>query len=63
MNITLDEIRSKAPEGATHYTYDVDEYKYLKNDECWYVFKWGAWLKIPDHWVEKIINDDLRKPL
>ena len=42
MNITLDEIRSKAPEGATHY----DEQDYWKNkDGAWYI-----WLESCSKW-------------
>lgn len=47
MNITLDEIRSKAPDGATHYRMNKLSlhlpmyYKYIKG-ELW-VFIWDDW--------------------
>ena len=36
MNITLDEIRSKAPKGATHYIQNGNELYFLKrNNKKW----------------------------
>ena len=45
MNIALDDIRSKAPEGATHYD---DSGEYLKlEDGVWYGLSIkGNWCKI-----------------
>ena len=42
MNITLDEIRSKAPDGATHYS--KEQRKYYKHDNYWKVFKYDKWV-------------------
>lgn len=43
MNITLDEIRSKAPQGATHY--DI-EHDYLRLHEN----KWSVWDSFHEVW-------------
>ena len=37
MNITLDEIRSKAPEGATHYEVEANDVDYYAKD---YMDRW-----------------------
>lgn len=43
MNITLDEIKSKAPKGATHY--DINDYEYFKRDgEKWYWWAFDVWV-------------------
>ena len=42
MNITLDEIRSKAPEGATHYNERTETY--YKQDNILYYWE-GGWRK------------------
>ena len=57
MNITLDEIRSKAPEGATHYEIDEDgEVWYYREDFMWWNKKWCEMPK----WCDV---DNLGKPL
>ena len=41
--MTLDEIRSKAPNGATHY--DINDYEYFKRDgEKWYWWAFDVWV-------------------
>ena len=59
MNITLDEIRSKAPEGATHYrTYGESEsalyFKFYNNG----IYVWDC-----DHWRRFSCFVDKLKPL
>ena len=48
MNITLDEIKSKAPDGATHYD-NIGEYWKFEDD------KWFTYLSPCDEW-KRIIN-------
>lgn len=51
MNITLDEIRSKAPEGATHYysnAHIVAYYFYSSDVKMWFV-----WDKHHEFWTSK----------
>lgn len=43
MNITLDDIRSKAPKGATHYDADHDYLKLCNG-------KWSVWNSSDEIW-------------
>ena len=60
MNITLDEIRSNAPEGATHYKEVIANIAYLKYDG-------DGWMRHSGNWIECILtrqfNDQLYKGL
>lgn len=62
MNITLDEIRSKAPEGATHYDRDYDYLRLHKN-------KWSVWNSFHEIWqpmnspTEEVMTRFKIKPL
>lgn len=41
MKMTIDQIREKAPEGATHYDRDKDYLKFENNEWfCWVHWSW-----------------------
>lgn len=44
MNITLDDIRSKAPSGATHYFISIGHAWYFKNPKNWKVYYRHEWM-------------------
>lgn len=62
MNITLDDIRSKAPEGATHYDIECDYFRLYKDI-------WSVWDSFNEIWkpirtpTEEIITMFKIKPL
>ena len=45
MNIALDDIRSKAPEGATHYDKSGDYWKVISNYESYFTADGVKWIK------------------
>ena len=51
MNIALDDIRSKAPEGATHYITDGGEIWYIKEDR-----NKDVWLWFSSKWIKSMPN-------
>lgn len=57
MNITLDEIRSKAPEGATHYKqwgFDNSvDYIRVIGDGVYDSWFGGAWVSLPYQYFSK----------
>ena len=60
MNITLDEIRSKAPDGATHYHNISDFAVYLKGE----IGYWYWWNPFFEEWMPDSTVDTYKiKPL
>ena len=59
MNIALDDIRSKAPKGATHYINDNGEIDYVKK------YKNGYALYLKDYGFVHLVDelDEAIKPL
>ena len=63
MNIALDEIRSKAPEGATHYSFKTNQYLRGENGDfdLWINNRWAA-IKAEVDFYDLEINFEI-KPL
>ena len=58
MNITLDEIKSKAPDGATHYNQSEYYFKNIDGDKC------EMWQPYEQRWFSTYVSTfDKFKPL
>ena len=63
MNIALDDIRSKAPEGATHYDDEGNYYKYNEYSLVWFVYKVSGYNDGVKYWCSAFQWTDDIKPL
>jgi len=56
MNITLNEIRSKAPDGATHYSKEQDAFLERADRAgcfCCVAYGWEAAIEAVEEWIKE----------